>query len=48
MLADVLDGTLAAEEQLAFDLHVATCTACAEMLGDAQRGAAWLELPAGT
>ena len=44
MLADVLDGTLSAEEQAGFDLHVATCTACSQMLADAQRGAAWLEL----
>ncbi len=44
MLADVLDGALSAEEQTAFDLHVATCTPCYQMLGDAQRGAAWLEM----
>ena len=44
MLADMLDGTLTAEEQASFDLHIATCVACAQMLADAQRGAAWLEL----
>ena len=44
MLADVLDGTLSAEEQTAFDQHRATCDSCSEMLADAQRGAAWLAL----
>ena len=44
MLADVIDGTLSAEEQTTFDLHVAGCPSCRETLADAQRGAAWLEL----
>ncbi len=44
MLADTLDGTLSAEDQQRFDGHMASCTACAEMLADAQRGAAWLEV----
>ncbi len=44
MLADVLDGTLSAEDQAAFDRHRVTCASCSEMLADAQRGAAWLAL----
>ncbi len=44
MLADALDGTLSPEEQAQFDCHMAGCTSCSTMLGDAQRGAAWLEL----
>jgi len=44
MLADVLDGTLSVAEQTEFDLHVASCTSCSQMLADAQRGAAWLEM----
>jgi hypothetical protein len=44
MLADALDGTLSDAEQAQFDLHMAGCTTCGQMLADAQRGAAWLEL----
>jgi len=44
MLADALDGTLSAAEQAQFDLHMAGCPTCSQMLADAQRGAAWLEL----
>ena len=44
MLADVLDGTLSAEDQAAFDRHRETCDSCSEMLKDAQRGAAWLAM----
>ncbi len=44
MLADALDGTLSVEEQLNFDQHVLSCAGCAELLADAQRGAAWLEM----
>lgn len=44
MLTDVIDGTLSAEEQTVLDLHVAGCPNCREMLADAQRGAAWLEV----
>jgi hypothetical protein len=44
MLADALDGTLSAEEQTMFDLHLAGCASCSTMLADARRGAAWLEL----
>ncbi len=44
LLTDVLDGTLSLEDQERFDRHMASCTACSEMLADAQRGAAWLDL----
>jgi hypothetical protein len=44
MLADALDGTLSPEDQAAFDRHMAACASCSEMLADAQRGAAWLEM----
>ena len=44
MLADALDGTLSAADQATFDLHMIGCPACAQMLEDAQRGAAWLDL----
>jgi hypothetical protein len=44
MLADVLDGTLSAADQATFDLHMASCGSCSDMLADAQRGAAWLEM----
>jgi len=44
MLTDALDGTLSKEEQAQFDLHMAGCASCSQMLADAQRGAAWLEM----
>ncbi len=44
MLADVIDGTLSAEDQAAFDRHRETCDSCSDMLKDARRGAAWLEM----
>jgi Putative zinc-finger len=44
MLPDAVDGLLSAEEQRAFDAHVAGCVACAEELEGAQRGAAWLAM----
>jgi len=44
MLMDALDGVLTAEDQTAFDAHIATCTTCSVMLADAQRGAAWLSM----
>jgi Putative zinc-finger len=44
MLTDVLDGTLSAADQATFDLHLVGCTGCADMLTDAQRGAAWMEM----
>lgn len=43
-LMDALDGLLSPEQQLAFDRHIASCSACRLMLEDAQRGAAWLEM----
>lgn len=44
MLADALDGTLSAADQELFDLHMACCTPCSQMLADASRGVAWLEM----
>lgn len=44
MLADALDGTLSAEDQAFFDLHMANCGPCAQGLADARRGAAFLEM----
>jgi hypothetical protein len=44
MLADALDGALAADRQERFDAHVAECGLCSQMLADARRGVAWLEM----
>lgn len=44
MLTDALDGTLSTADQVAFDLHMVGCAACATMLAEAQRGAAWLNM----
>ena len=44
MLADVIDGTLSPEDQAAFEHHRRTCDSCSEMLNDAKRGAAWMEM----
>ncbi len=44
MLADALDGTLSAADQKLFDSHMAQCGPCAQLLADAQRGVAWLEM----
>jgi hypothetical protein len=44
MLADALDGTLSAADQALFDAHMAECGPCAQLLADARRGAAWLEM----
>lgn len=44
MLADAVDGMLSAEEQQFFEAHIAECTACAQLLAEARRGAAWLEM----
>jgi hypothetical protein len=44
MLTDAVDGLLTAEEQVAFDGHLAACKLCSEMLADARRGVAWMEL----
>jgi hypothetical protein len=44
MLADALDGTLAAADLELFDLHMAQCDPCSQLLADARCGAAWLEM----
>lgn len=44
MLVDALDETLTPADQAFFDRHVTTCADCTQMLADARRGAAWLEL----
>jgi hypothetical protein len=44
MLADALDGTLSAADLERFDLHMAQCDPCSQLLADARRGAAWLEM----
>ena len=44
MLADALDGTISVEEQVLFDQHMALCGPCGQLLADARRGAAWLEV----
>ena len=44
MLADALDGSLGETDQAWFDGHVRSCAECSDMLADAQRGAAWLEM----
>jgi hypothetical protein len=44
MLADAIDGTLSAEDQQLFDAHMAECGPCSQLLADARRGAAWLEM----
>jgi hypothetical protein len=44
MLADALDGTLSPAGQELFDTHMAACGPCSQLLADARRGAAFLEL----
>jgi len=44
MLADALDHALSESDQTWFDRHISTCGDCTQMLADAQRGVAWLEL----
>lgn len=44
MLTDALDGTLSAADQATFDRHAASCEPCGQLVADARRGAAWLEL----
>lgn len=48
MLPDWMDhaegGELSAKDRAAFELHIATCAECSQMLADAQRGAALLEM----
>ena len=44
MLADALDGTLSTADQELFDTHAAECGPCSQLLADARRGAAFLEM----
>ena len=44
LLPDALDAILSPADQAWFDAHLATCATCSDMMADAQRGAAWLEL----
>jgi hypothetical protein len=44
MLADALDGTLSPADQALFDAHLAECGPCGQLLADARRGAAFLEI----
>ncbi len=44
MLTDSLDQTLTPADQAWFYRHIASCADCGQMVADAQRGAAWLEL----
>jgi hypothetical protein len=44
LFADALDTLLSPADQLFFDQHLRTCAGCSESFGQAQRGAAWLEL----
>lgn len=44
MLADAVDGMLSQEEQQFFDAHIAECGPCAQLLAEARRGTAWLEM----
>jgi len=44
MLTDALDGTLSAADQAIFDTHMAGCGPCTELLTQAKRGLAWLEM----
>lgn len=44
LLADALDGRLNPAQQSAFDEHAGQCTLCGQMVEDARRGLAWLEI----
>jgi len=44
MLADAIDGTLTPAGQTLFDAHIAACAPCAQLLADARRGAAFLDI----
>ena len=44
MLADALDGTLSPADQALFDSHLSECGPCGQLLADARRGAAFLEM----
>ena len=43
ILADYVDGTLAATERASVDQHVSTCASCRELMDDVRRMAAMLE-----
>ncbi len=43
-LTDALDATLTPGDQAVFNAHIAGCLHCQNMLADAQRGIAWLEM----
>ncbi len=44
MLADALDETLDAADQVWFERHLAGCESCRQMLAEAKQGAAWLDM----
>ena len=43
LLADVLDGNLPSGDRAIFDQHTGACTACAQLLIEAQRGREWMK-----
>lgn len=43
-LTDALDGSLSPADQAAFDQHAGICAGCGQMVADARRGLAWLEI----
>jgi hypothetical protein len=43
MLADVLDGNVPAGDRAVFEQHTGDCTACAQLLIEAQRGREWMK-----
>jgi hypothetical protein len=43
LLADALDGRLAAAEHAAFDAHGTSCAVCAQLLTQSQQGREWLK-----
>ena len=43
LLADALDGLLAAEDEATFTSHMAACPACTALFDEARRGREWLE-----
>jgi putative zinc finger protein len=42
LLVDALDGTLAPDDLVAFNLHAQRCEACAQLLEETRRGSEWL------
>ncbi len=43
-LTDALDGSLSPADQAAFDQHAGVCADCGQMVADARRGLAWLDI----